>query len=271
MSTEKKLIHFNKFDTFNSKKLSANTENTKYTLGVNGEIKDGSPDISYQSICWIKDTRQQWTHGQLYIIESPQSTGKLKIEPGAYDATTGEPIEFWDSFGNTVPAFRTEKFTLNRYVDTCRINGILDLNCGIVLYAWDKSNGSFVGVGSNTYINVGSMGSFTYGDGTGCFNFLSSPSGFTYDFSQGQSLPNWWMNDYEYSIAIIGPKNLPNYEPIDLNGKYLQLMGDLPCSNKDIDNLIYNVFTYGATYMADVNDVSLASDFSESAGIGNFE
>lgn len=201
-----------------------------------------------------------------------QSTGKLKIESGAYDVTTGEPIEFWDSFGNAVPAFRTEKFTLNRYVDTCRINGIFDLNCGIVLYAWDKSDGSFVGIGTDTSnnINVGSMGSFTYGDGTGCFNFLLKPSGFSYEFSQGLR-PNWWINDYEYSIAIIGPKNLPNYEPIDLSGKYLQLIGDLPCSNKDIDDLIYNVFTYGATYMTDANGVSLASDFSESAGIGNFE
>ena len=164
MSIEKKLIHVNNFDTFNSKKLSANEANTQYTEGVNRVIKAGSPDISYQSIVFIKDTKQIWTHGQLYIIESPQSTGKLKIEHGAYDTTTGEPIEFWDSFGNTVPAFRTEKFTLNRYVDTCRINGIFDLNCGIILYAWDKSDGSFVGVGSNTYINIGSMGSFTYGD-----------------------------------------------------------------------------------------------------------
>ena len=38
-------------------------ENTKYTLGINGEIQNGSPDILYQSIIYIKDTKQQWTHG----------------------------------------------------------------------------------------------------------------------------------------------------------------------------------------------------------------
>ena len=66
MAINKKLIHFNTFENFNSKKLSANIENTKYTLGVNGEIQKGSPDILYQSIVYIKDTKQQWTHGQLY-------------------------------------------------------------------------------------------------------------------------------------------------------------------------------------------------------------
>ena len=66
MAINKKLIHFNTFENFNSKKLSANIENTKYTLGINGEIQNGSPDILYQSIVYIKDTKQQWTHGQLY-------------------------------------------------------------------------------------------------------------------------------------------------------------------------------------------------------------
>ena len=66
MAINKKLIHFNTFENFNSKKLSANVENTKYTLGVNGEIQIGTPDILYQSIVYIKDTKQQWTHGQLY-------------------------------------------------------------------------------------------------------------------------------------------------------------------------------------------------------------
>lgn len=66
MAINKKLIHFNTFENFNSKKLSANTENTQYTIGINGSIQTGSPDILYQSIVYIKDTKQQWTHGQLY-------------------------------------------------------------------------------------------------------------------------------------------------------------------------------------------------------------
>lgn len=68
MAIKKKLIHFKNYSDFNSKKLSANEANTKYTQGVGGAIQDGSPDILYQSICWIKDTKQQWTHGQLYDL-----------------------------------------------------------------------------------------------------------------------------------------------------------------------------------------------------------
>lgn len=70
MAINKKLIHFNKFSDFNSKKLSANVENTQYTIGIDGEIQSGAPDILYQSICWIKDTKQQWTHGQIYNCDA---------------------------------------------------------------------------------------------------------------------------------------------------------------------------------------------------------
>jgi hypothetical protein len=66
MAINKKLIHFKNFSDFNSKKLSANENNTQYTLGVDGTVTNGNPDILYQSICYIKDTKQQWTHGQLY-------------------------------------------------------------------------------------------------------------------------------------------------------------------------------------------------------------
>ena len=66
MAINKKLIHFKNFSDFNSKKLSANENNTQYTVGINGAVTNGSPDILYQSICYIKDTKQQWIHGQLY-------------------------------------------------------------------------------------------------------------------------------------------------------------------------------------------------------------
>lgn len=66
MAIQKRFIHFKKFSDFNSKKLSANEANTQYTVGVSGAIQDGEPDILYQSYVWIKDTKQQWTHAQLY-------------------------------------------------------------------------------------------------------------------------------------------------------------------------------------------------------------
>lgn len=66
MAINKKLIHFKTFANFNSQKLSANEANTKYTTGISGTETSGNPDILYQSICFIKDTQQIWTHGQIY-------------------------------------------------------------------------------------------------------------------------------------------------------------------------------------------------------------
>lgn len=66
MAIEKKLLHFKKYSDFNSKKLSANVANTQYTLGVDGAVTSGEPDVKYQSICWIKDVQKIWTHGTTY-------------------------------------------------------------------------------------------------------------------------------------------------------------------------------------------------------------
>lgn len=66
MAINKKLLHFKTFANFNSQKLSANEENTSYTIGVDGAVTSGAPVVRYESICWIKDTKQMWTHGQLY-------------------------------------------------------------------------------------------------------------------------------------------------------------------------------------------------------------
>ena len=51
MAINKKLIHFNSFSIFNSKKLSANENNTAYTVGVSGAVTNGDPEILYHSIC----------------------------------------------------------------------------------------------------------------------------------------------------------------------------------------------------------------------------
>lgn len=66
MAIKKKLIHFKKWSDFSSKKLSANEQNTQYTLGVDGALTTGAPDVLYQSVCWIKDVKKMWTHGTLY-------------------------------------------------------------------------------------------------------------------------------------------------------------------------------------------------------------
>lgn len=62
----KKFIHFDRFATFNTKKLSVNAANTQYKVGVEGDTMTGSPDIMFQSIVFIKDEGYLFTHGKLY-------------------------------------------------------------------------------------------------------------------------------------------------------------------------------------------------------------
>lgn len=78
MAINKKLIHFNKKTTFNSQKLSANASNTQYQVGGTGTVQTGAPDINYQSIVYIKDSKEIWTHGQFYATAVTWSaiTGK---------------------------------------------------------------------------------------------------------------------------------------------------------------------------------------------------
>lgn len=73
MAIKKKLIHFDTYSNFNSQKLSANKENTQYTVGVNGSVITGNPTILYQSICFIKDESKIWTHGALYDCANQNS------------------------------------------------------------------------------------------------------------------------------------------------------------------------------------------------------
>jgi hypothetical protein len=74
MAINKKLIHFNKKTTFNSQKLSANASNTQYQVGGTGTVQIGAPDINYQSIVYIKDSKEIWTHGQFYATAVTWST-----------------------------------------------------------------------------------------------------------------------------------------------------------------------------------------------------
>ncbi len=74
MAINKKLIHFNKKATFNSQKLSANDSNTQYQVGGTGTVQTGAPDINYQSIVYIKDSKEIWTHGQFYATAVTWST-----------------------------------------------------------------------------------------------------------------------------------------------------------------------------------------------------
>ena len=97
MAINKKLIHFNKKATFNSQKLSANDSNTQYQVGGTGTVQTGAPDINYQSIVYIKDSKEIWTHGQFYATAVIWSTitGKPSFATvatsGSYTDLTNKP------------------------------------------------------------------------------------------------------------------------------------------------------------------------------------
>lgn len=97
MAINKKLIHFNKKATFNSQKLSANDSNTQYQVGGTGTVQTGAPDINYQSIVYIKDSKEIWTHGQFYatVVTWSTITGKPSFATvatsGSYTDLTNKP------------------------------------------------------------------------------------------------------------------------------------------------------------------------------------
>lgn len=101
MAIQKRFIHFKKFSDFNSKKLSANEANTQYTVGVSGAVQNGEPDILYGSYVWIKDTQQQWTHGQLYDCSST-SADSSEYTQSTIEITYSDLVNLRDS-ENLIP------------------------------------------------------------------------------------------------------------------------------------------------------------------------
>lgn len=96
MATKRRLIHFQTFDNFNWMKLSANEDNTQYTIGINGAITSGTDiDVPYQAIAFIKDTEQIWTHGKLYNNTQIIDLGTMTIEEDSFTFTITES-------GNTI-------------------------------------------------------------------------------------------------------------------------------------------------------------------------
>lgn len=120
MAINKKLIHFNKKTTFNSQKLSANASNTQYQVGGTGTVQTGAPDINYQSIVYIKDSKEIWTHGQFYATAVTWSTitGKPSF---ATVATSGSYNDL-----NDKPTIPTKLPTPNVLTFTGAVTGTWD-------------------------------------------------------------------------------------------------------------------------------------------------
>ena len=201
MAINKKLIHFNKKTTFNSQKLSANASNTQYQVGGTGTVQTGAPDINYQSIVYIKDSKEIWTHGQFYATAVTWSTitGKPSF---ATVATSGN----YNDLSNK-PTIPTKLPTPNVLTFTGAVTG-----------TWDGSAAKTVNIpsGSSYTLPLASnstrggikLSSSTQG---GTPNGITTTSGRTYAVqvnSREQAVVNVPWTDTTYSLPTASATTL---------------------------------------------------------------
>lgn len=201
MAINKKLIHFNKKTTFNSQKLSANASNTQYQVGGTGTVQTGAPDINYQSIVYIKDSKEIWTHGQFYATAVTWSTitGKPSF---ATVATSGN----YNDLSNK-PTIPTKLPTPNVLTFTGAVTG-----------TWDGSAAKIVNIpsGSSYTLPLASnstrggikLSSSTQG---GTPNGITTTSGRTYAVqvnSNEQAVVNVPWTDTKYTLPTASASTL---------------------------------------------------------------
>lgn len=191
MAINKKLIHFNKKTTFNSQKLSANASNTQYQVGGTGTVQTGAPDINYQSIVYIKDSKEIWTHGQFYATAVTWSTitGKPSFATvatsGSYNDLNNKP-----TIPTSLPTPNSLTFT---GATTGTWNGSAAKTVNIPTYsnastssaglmsASDKSKLDGIASGANNYslptASASTLGGVKVGSGLNISNGVLSTSG----------------------------------------------------------------------------------------------
>ena len=110
---KEKFIHFLKYETLLTKKLSADINNTTYTYGLKPEVYEGEPDVSYQSIVFVKDRKVIYTHGQLYDAsgEADKLKNSVTINGTEFDGSTDIVTEKWGSPITVTIADNSKKHT----------------------------------------------------------------------------------------------------------------------------------------------------------------
>lgn len=193
MAINKKLIHFNKKTTFNSQKLSANASNTQYQVGGTGTVQTGAPDINYQSIVYIKDSKEIWTHGQFYGSAASVAWSAITGKPsfatvatsGSYNDLSNKP-----TIPTSLPTPNSLTFT---GATTGTWNGSAAKTVNIPTYsnastssaglmsASDKSKLDGIASGANNYslptASASTLGGVKVGSGLNISNGVLSTSG----------------------------------------------------------------------------------------------
>lgn len=201
MAINKKLIHFNKKITFNSQKLSANASNTQYQVGGTGTVQTGAPDINYQSIVYIKDSKEIWTHGQFYATAVTWSTitGKPSF---ATVATSGN----YNDLSNK-PTIPTKLPTPNALTFTGAVTGTWDGSAAKTVNIPSGSSYTLPLASNNTRGGI-KLSSSTQG---GTPNGITTTSGRTYAVqvnSSEQAVVNVPWTDTTYSLPTASATTL---------------------------------------------------------------
>lgn len=201
MAINKKLIHFNKKTTFNSQKLSANASNTQYQVGGTGAVQTGAPDINYQSIVYIKDSKEIWTHGQFYATAVTWSTitGKPSF---ATVATSGN----YNDLSNK-PTIPTKLPTPNVLTFTGAVTGTWDGSAAKTVNIPSGSSYTLPLASNNTRGGI-KLSSSTQG---GTPNGITTTSGRTYAVqvnSSEQAVVNVPWTDTTYSLPTASATTL---------------------------------------------------------------
>lgn len=201
MAINKKLIHFNKKATFNSRKLSANDSNTQYQVGGTGTVQTGVPDINYQSIVYIKDSKEIWTHGQFYATAVTWSTitGKPSF---ATVATSGN----YNDLSNK-PTIPTKLPTPNVLTFTGAVTGTWDGSAAKTVNIPSGSSYTLPLASNNTRGGI-KLSSSTQG---GTPNGITTTSGRTYAVqvnSSEQAVVNVPWTDTTYTLPTASASTL---------------------------------------------------------------
>jgi hypothetical protein len=203
MAINKKLIHFNKKTTFNSQKLSANASNTQYQVGGTGTVQTGAPDINYQSIVYIKDSKEIWTHGQFYGSAASVAWSAITGKPSfATVATSGN----YNDLSNK-PTIPTKLPTPNVLTFTGAVTGTWDGSAAKTVNIPSGSSYTLPLASNNTRGGI-KLSSSTQG---GTPNGITTTSGRTYAVqvnSNEQAVVNVPWTDTKYTLPTASATTL---------------------------------------------------------------
>jgi len=74
---QKENLFFKTMESFVKHKVSADVKNSTYRQGsLEGIPSEGEPDVMWQSVVFIKQTQQIWTHGEFF---GPNACMKVRV------------------------------------------------------------------------------------------------------------------------------------------------------------------------------------------------